>query len=54
MAQIDADLEATLFPELRQVTNMMDASTYEMHRVCSYIIWALANNLKLRFELTEQ
>ena len=38
--QVDADLEATLFPELRILTDMPDASTDDMHNVCNYIFWA--------------
>ena len=47
MDQIDADLEKTLFPELRVITNMPDATTTDMHNVCNYIIWAKANSLEL-------
>ena len=52
--QISLDLEATLFPQLRQLTNMTDASTNEMHNVCNYIVWAKANYLDLMFKLTEE
>ena len=54
MDQIDADLELTLFPELRKMTKMPDASTDEMHNVCNYIFWARASNIKLNFVLTDQ
>ena len=46
-------METTLFPELRILTNMPDASTDEMHNVCNYIFWAKANYLELNFEMTE-
>jgi hypothetical protein len=52
--QINTDLEATIFPELRVITNMPDADTDEMHNVCNYIFWAKANYLELQFELTEE
>ena len=52
--QIDDDLERTLFGELRLLTNMTDASTEEMHRVCDYIYWAKLSGLKLLFELTDE
>ena len=55
--QIDADLEATLFPELRELTNMLDTGTKEMHNVCNYIYWANESwhgSVPLKFELTEQ
>ena len=50
--EISADLEATLFPELREITNMTDASTEEMHNVCNYIGWATYSHLNLKFTLT--
>lgn len=53
-AKLDADLEATLFPELRQITNMTDASTSDMHNVCNYIHWAKENSLDLAFTLTPE
>ena len=53
MDQIDADLETTLFPELRIITNMTDASTEDMHDVCNYIYWAHVNYVELSFTLTE-
>lgn len=55
--QIDADLEATLFADLRQLTEMPDASTNDMHNVCNYIYWAYKNwhlSVPLKFELTEE
>ena len=53
LAEIDADLEQTLFPHLRILAQMPDASTKEMHKVCSYIYWAEFNHIKLKFgELT--
>ena len=53
LAKIDSDLESTLFPELRQITKMPDATTKDMHDVCSYLFWANANGLTLTFTLTE-
>ena len=52
--QIDDDLERTLFGDLRLLTNMTDASTEEMHNLCSYIYWAKLSGLKLLFELTDE
>ena len=49
LADIDADLELTLFPHLRLLTQMPDASTKDMHKVCSYIYWAEFNHIKLKF-----
>lgn len=54
LAQVDADLEATLFPELRQITNMTDATTSDMHNVCNYIYWANLNSVELVFTLTQE
>ena len=54
MGQVDADMEATLFPELRILTNMPDASTEDMHDVCNYIFWAKENYLELSFEMTDE
>ena len=53
MDQIDADLEKTLFPDLRVITNMPDATTEDMHNVCNYIVWAKANYIELSFTRTE-
>ena len=52
--QVNADLEATLFPELRKITNMTDASTDDMHDVCNYIYWAKVNYVDLVFTLTDE
>ena len=55
--RIDADLEANLFPELRKLANMPNASTSEMHNVCKYLYWANENwhgSVPLKFKLTEQ
>ena len=55
--RIDADLEANLFPELRTLANMPNASTKEMHDVCNYLYWANESwneSVPLKFELTEQ
>ena len=53
MAQLDADMEATIFPELRELAEMPDADTKTMHNLCNYINWAKANSLELAFTLTE-
>ena len=53
LASLDSDLESTLFPDLRILTNMTDATTLDMHNVCNYIVWAQANSIKLKFDLTE-
>lgn len=52
-AQIDADLEQTLFPELRKLTEMPDATTNDMHNVCNYIYWANINHVELKFDMTQ-
>ena len=54
LAEIDRDLEATLFPELRELTEMPDASTKDMHDVCNYLYWATLSGLELKFQLTEE
>lgn len=54
LAQIDADLEATLFPELRKMANMADADTKTMHDLCNYIWWADKNSVELTLTLTEE
>ena len=41
--QLDADLEATIFPELRELAGMPDATTDDMHNVCNYLYWAQVN-----------
>ena len=53
LSEIDADLESTLFPDLRVLTNMPDADTDEMHTVCNYIVWAKQNYIELSFSMTE-
>ena len=53
MSEIDADMETTLFPELRKLAEMPDTDTATMNDLCNYIYWADASNLKLKFELTE-
>ena len=55
--RIDADLEATLFPELRILTGMTDASTTDMHNVCNYLYWAKLNwkdQVEMKFELSDE
>ena len=42
-----------MFPDLRVITNMPDASTDDMHNVCNYIVWAKANYIELSFTLTD-
>ena len=53
LARLDSDLEGSLFPELRQITNMTDATTKDMHNVCNYLNWAKASDLTLNLTLTE-
>ena len=53
-SEIDADLEATLFPTLRKLTNMPDATTSDMHDVCNYIYWMTINKIELTFKLTDE
>ena len=52
--QIDEDLEKTLFPDLRKLTNMPNNTTDEMHNVCNYIMWMKKNHRELKFNLTEE
>ena len=52
-AQIDADLEQTLFTELRILAEMPDATTHNMHNVCNYIYWANTNHVELKFDMTQ-
>ena len=47
------DLEATLFRDLRTLTNMPNASTDDMHDVCNYLYWASLSGVKMSFEMTE-
>ena len=54
MAQIDKDLEKTLFPDLRELANLPDASTQEMHNLCDYIYWMNVNDIELKFDLTTE
>ena len=54
--QIESDLEVSLFKELRQLAEMPDASTKEMHKVCDYLYWAqisLYGKVEMKFEITE-
>ena len=51
LKRIDADLEKTLFEELRKLTGMHKASTEEMHHVCNYLYWAHSSGLDLNFFL---
>ena len=43
--EVDSDLELTLFPDLREIVGMPDASTDEMHNVCNYLYWAKASQM---------
>ena len=52
--QIDSDLEKTLFPELRQKTGMLEASTKEMHELCNYLLWMISSGHELTFDLTKE
>lgn len=54
LGEVDDDLETTWFPELRQITDMPDATTSDMHDVCNYLTWAKASYLDLIFTLTEE
>lgn len=44
--------EANLFPRLRDIADMPDASTEEMFRVVDYLYWAKQSDLPLKFELS--
>lgn len=48
----DSLLADDLFPRLRELTNMPDATDDEMKDVANYLYWAEWSNLELQFELT--
>ena len=54
MKLIDEDLEATVFPKLREWGDFPDAETEEMHDICNYILWAKSNDLKLSINLSDK
>ena len=54
LARIDQDLEATLFRDLRELTNMPTASTNDMHDVCNYLYWADKSYVEMSFKMTEE
>lgn len=45
--------EANLFPRLRKLATMPDASTQEMFEVADYLYWAKQSGLPLKFELSD-
>jgi len=49
--QIDDMFEQNLFPKLRELAEMPDASTNEMFKVSNYLYWAKLSGLNLKFEL---
>jgi hypothetical protein len=46
--------EENLFPRLRELTNMLDASTEQMFKVANYLYWAKINGLPLKFNLSSE
>ena len=52
--EIDAWNEEKLFPRLRALVDMPDADTKTMYSVVNYIHWAEANDLKVKFTLTDE
>lgn len=54
MSEIDADLEATLFPELRILAEMPDASPKDLKNLCNYIYWATVNKIQLKFKMSKE
>mmetsp|Transcript_19397 Transcript_19397/g.26241 ORF Transcript_19397/g.26241 Transcript_19397/m.26241 type:complete len:257 (+) Transcript_19397:2-772(+) len=54
LSQVDADLEKTLFGDLRVLTDMPDATTADMHDVCNYIYWMVVNGIEMIFEVTDE
>lgn len=53
-AEIDAELEESLYPKLRQLSGMTDASTKQMTNLCNYIYWARVSDIELKFELDDE
>ena len=45
--------EASIFPRLRKLVNMPNASTEEMFKVADYLYWAKNSSLPLKFELND-
>ena len=52
--EIEAWNEKKLFPRLRALVDMPDADTKTMYSVVNYIYWAEANDLKVKFTLTDE
>lgn len=46
--------QAGFFDRLRTLTDMNDADSETMFDVADYILWALANDMKLKFDLTTE
>lgn len=52
---MDYDMERSgFFSELRQLTNMTNATTKEMYDATNYIYWTRMSNRTLMFELNEK
>ena len=54
LSEVNNDLETTWFPELREITDMPDSSTDDMHDVCNYLVWAWASYLDLKYTFSEE
>ena len=45
---VNQDLEAAFFPELRKLVNMPDADAEKLTSLCNYFYWATTNGLELK------
>jgi hypothetical protein len=48
LKEVDQDLEAAFFPELRKLANMPDADADKLTSLCNYIYWATMSGLELK------
>ena len=53
-ARITDWAEQRFYPRLRQLTGMYDADSETMEDVVDYIDWARKNDMKLKFDLTDE
>jgi len=47
-------LEDSIYPKLRNLTDMADADSQEMSDVCTYIFWANVEGIELTFDVSNQ
>lgn len=51
--EMNSVLEDSIYPKLRNLTDMPDADSNEMSDVCTYIFWANVEGIELTFDVSD-